>query len=84
MLTGISHEALVEALDALPKVDLEAVTLFRVYRRTQQPPADLEQVAHATEQLVKYTGVCTAFADNLDKLPAVPVYDPMLVEAYPL
>lgn len=84
MLTGISHESLVEALDALPELELEAVRLFRQHRQTGEVPKDAEALAQANQSLTAYTASCERFASNLASLSPVPVTDPAMTDTYPL
>ena len=83
MLTGISMEALLEALEQVPPHEPKMAKIGREYRVTGQMPSELDRTNAIQEQMA-YGKTCERFAGNIRNLTAVPVLLEEISETYPL
>ena len=83
MLTGISFDSLVEALEEVPPYTPESVHLLRHYRAEGTMPTSQEQSRAITEQIA-YSRRCEALVNRVSELTPIPLILPEFSETFPL
>lgn len=86
-MTQLSLAQLIETLETLPPLELNAVRLLHTLRPqtgewfpSTLTPENKQQVVTATVELVEYTRTCAEMARRLSHLQAVPLRDVALAE----
>ena len=72
MLVGISHDALLNAIDGLDPLELDAVVLLHEHRVTGAMSDDTARIWAAVEQLTSYADRCGKVLKNVERLSPVP------------
>jgi hypothetical protein len=83
MASDLTPADVLTILDRAEPYTPQAVTLMRESRATGISP-DMNAIATATSDLVRYTKACAKFAGRLTTLDPVPVEEPRIVEAFSL
>lgn len=83
MLTGITHEKLLDCFLALEPLEISAIILHREYKTTGAMPSK-ESLGEAVRQLQEYGEQCRSLSHRAQQLPPVPALDSDLVKDFSL
>lgn len=72
MLVGISHDAILNAIDGLEPLELDAVVLLHEHRVTGAMSDDTARISTAVEQLTSYADRCDKVLRQVERLSPVP------------
>jgi hypothetical protein len=79
-----SQDDLIDVLLTLSPRPIQSVELLRQFRATGEMPADKEEAAEATRDLIAYTDACESFVSRFRSIAPIPARENGLVEGYPL